>query len=201
MLSLIVLAAGKSTRLRGINKLLAEFNGAPIIRSVTRAAINSKVDEVIVVVGHEAEKVRKAISDLPCRVVINRNYELGQSSSLKTGMNELNENTKGVLILPGDIAKIDSASINRVVDAYSLQGGSILCAAHNGKLGHPILLAKELFSEIMQITEEKFGLKMIVSNHRNEIRLVETDSENVLQDVDYPDELNRLTGTQANGKR
>ncbi len=186
----------------GINKLLAEVNGVPIIRGVALAAVNSKVDEVIVVLGYETEKVRDAIANLSCRVAINRDYELGQCSSLKTGMNEVNENTQAVLILPGDLAKIDSTSINRVVDSYNLHGGCILCAAHSGKLGHPILLSRELFSEIQQITEEKLGLKAVVSNHRNEIRLVETDSDNALLDIDYPYELNKLTrAARAEGQR
>ena len=89
MLSLIILAAGKSTRMLGRNKLLRRFDGRPMIRCVVEAALKSKVDEVIVVLGWEANLIREVLADLPCHLVVNQEYEKGQSSSLKTGLREV----------------------------------------------------------------------------------------------------------------
>ncbi|HXY82945.1 MAG TPA: nucleotidyltransferase family protein [Candidatus Saccharimonadales bacterium] len=192
MLTLIILAAGKSTRMHGVNKLLAKVGGIPMIRRVLQAALESKVDEVIVVLGFEANKIHKEIENLPCRIVINKEYEKGQSSSLIVGMKAIKSSTHAVLILPADIARIDTQSINLVATSYNKEDGSIVCAAHNGRLGHPILFSKAVFDEIMMITEETSGLKSLVMKHRNELRLVETGNENILTDVDTPDELRRL---------
>ena len=178
--------------MHGVNKLLAKVGGIPMIRRVLQAALESKVDEVIVVLGFEANKIHKEIENLPCRIVINKEYEKGQSSSLIVGMKAIKSSTHAVLILPADIARIDTQSINLVATSYNKEDGSIVCAAHNGSLGHPILLSKVVFDEIMMITEETSGLKSLVMKHRNELRLVETGNENILTDVDTPDELRRL---------
>ena len=178
--------------MRGSNKLLTKVNGVPMLRGVTQTALKSNVDEVLVVLGFEAEKVKETIADLSCRVVINTDYEKGQSSSLVAGMKAINKSTRAVLVLPGDIARIDTSSINLVVQSYNKYNEQLVSAAYNGRLGHPILLSRELFDEIMLITEESSGLKSVVMNHRNEIRLVETNTENILTDIDFPQDLKKL---------
>jgi len=192
MLSLIVLAAGKSSRMRGRNKLLVKVDGKPMIRRVVEAALSSKADEVIVVIGYQARKVRDVLADLPCQLVVNKGYEKGQSSSVKVGLGEVGEVTRAILVLPGDIAKIDPRSINLVVEEYNRHEASIIIAAHKGRLGHPILLSKKLFKEIERIDEETLGLKAVIKKHEGEIRLVEAGSENVLRDVDTPGDLKQL---------
>lgn len=194
MRSLIVLAAGKSTRMHGSNKLLARIDNKPMIRKVVEEGLNSKVDEVIVVLGWEAEKVRETLADLPCRFVMNKDYERGQSSSVKAGLRKIGDATQAVLILPGDVALINSRTINLVLEAHDLHGNPIVVASHRDKLGHPILLAKQLFREIEAINEQTYGLKSVIKRHKSEMRLVETGSDNVLKDVDTPDDLKRLQG-------
>ncbi len=189
MLSLIVLAAGKSTRMRGINKLLVEIEGKPMIRRVVEAGLKSKVDEVIVVVGWEGDKIRKALADLSCRFVVNEDYEIGQSSSVKAGLREVAEATQAILILPGDVALIDSKSVNLVIDEYARRKELIVIAAHKGQPGHPILLDRQLFLEIGQIDEKTFGLKSVVNKHEAALLLVETGSSIVLRDIDTPEDL------------
>lgn len=189
MLSLIVLAAGKSSRMRGRNKLLLKVDGKPMIRRVVEAALSSKVDEVIVVIGYEAAKVRGVLADLPCQIVVNKAYEKGQSSSVKAGLAEVGEATRAILVLPGDMAKIDPRSINVVIEEYNRRESPIIIAAHKGKPAHPILLSRKLFKEIEQIDEETFGLKAVVKRHEDEIRLVEAGSDRVLRDVDTPEDL------------
>jgi molybdenum cofactor cytidylyltransferase len=192
MLSLIVLAGGMSTRMPGRNKLLAEVNGEPIIRRVVERALSSHVDEVIVVLGWEAKKIRDALEDLSCRFVVNNEYRKGQSSSVKAGLKEVAHGTEAILILPGDVAMIESRSIDMVVEAYGNAKNSIVVACHGGRSGHPILFSKNLFKEIELIDEVTFGLKSVVRRHESEIRMVETGSENVLRDIDTPNDLKRL---------
>jgi molybdenum cofactor cytidylyltransferase len=192
MLSLIVLAAGKSTRMHGRNKLLIKVERKPMIRSVVEAALKSKADEVIVVTGWEADKIKKALDDLPCRFVVNKDYDKGQSSSVKAGLKEIGEMTQAILILPGDIAKISTSAINLVIDEYARRRQPIIVAAHRGKPGHPILLDSQLFKEIEQIDEQSFGLKAVTKKHERRIRFIEAGSSNVLRDVDTPEDLKSL---------
>jgi molybdenum cofactor cytidylyltransferase len=192
MLSLIVLAAGKSTRMRGRNKLLVRVDRKPMIRRVVESALSSKVDEVIVVLGWEAKKIRDALTDLPCSFAVNKDYRIGQSSSVKAGLREIEEGVEAVLVLPGDMAMIDPRSINMVIEAYNNRKNSIVVASYSGRPGHPILLSKQLFKEIELIDEATFGLKSVVTRHENEVRMVETGSENVLRDIDTPKDLKFL---------
>jgi molybdenum cofactor cytidylyltransferase len=192
MISVVVLAAGKSSRMRGSNKLLATIQGKPMIRRVVQAALESKADEIIVVVGWEGEKIRAALAGLPCRIAPNRNYEDGQSSSVKVGLRDVSTSARAVLILPGDVALIDARSINMVIEKYVQGRCKIVIAAHQGKHGHPILFDKQLFPEILRINEETLGLKAVVKKHESEICLVETGSPNVLKDFDTPEDLRQL---------
>jgi molybdenum cofactor cytidylyltransferase len=189
MLTLIVLAAGRSTRMRGRNKLLAKIDGTPMIRRVVESALSSMVDEVIVVVGWEAKKIMSAVSSLPCRCVLNKDFRIGQSSSVKAGLRAITDSTEAILVLPGDVALIDAHSIDLVVKAYKNRKSPIVVAAHSGRSGHPILLSKELFNEIERIDEATFGLKSVVNRHESEVQMVETGSESVLRDVDTPEDL------------
>ena len=163
-----------------------------MIRGVVEAGLKSKADEVIVILGWEAEKIKKALEDLPCRFVVNKDYEKGQSSSVKAGLKEVGETTQAILILPGDVAKIDASSINLVIDEYARRKGPIIVAAHKSKPGHPILLDRQLFNEVEQIDEQSFGLKAVVNKHKGTVQFVETGSSNVLRDVDTPKDLKEL---------
>ena len=178
--------------MRGKNKLLTKIQGTPMIRRVVQATLESKVDEVIVVLGYEANSVQKVLTDLPCRLIVNKNYEKGQSSSVKIGLGEISPMTRAVLILPGDVAMIDFRSINLVIDEYEREKHSIVIAAHNGQSGHPILFDKQLFPEIERINEQTFGLKAVVQKHEGEIYLVESGSPNTLKDIDTPEDLKSL---------
>ncbi len=193
MISLIVLAAGKSTRMRGRNKLLVKVEGKLIIRRVVEACLKSKVDEVIVVLGWEADRVQKALAELPVRLVLNKDYEKGQSSSVKAGLREVVEVAQAILILPGDIAMIDPRSINLVISEYAHKKKPIVIAAHQGRPGHPILLDGKLFKEIENISEHTFGLKAVLRNHERDVQLIEAGSANVLRDVDTREDLKELS--------
>jgi molybdenum cofactor cytidylyltransferase len=192
MLSLIVLAAGKSARMPERNKLLIRIGKKTMIRRVVESALSSKADEVIIVLGWEADKVRRELRDLPCRFVVNENYERGQSSSVKAGLAEVAAGTEAVLILPGDVAMIEPRSINTVIEMYQKRNCPIVVASHGGKPGHPILLSKELFEEIEMIDEATLGLKSVVSRHESEVQMVETGSESVLRDIDTPEDVKLL---------
>lgn len=183
--------------MKGRNKLLAEINGTPMIHRVVQAALQSKVDEVIVVLGWQADLVRGSLSDLPCNFVLNKEFESGQSSSVKTGLKAVSKATRAVLVLPGDVASINPRSINMLIDEYNENANSIVVAGHNGEAGHPILFNKNLFQEIEQINEQTYGLKSVVKQHESEVRFVEVHTTKVLRDIDTPDDLKEARSSET----
>ena len=101
MIAAIVLAAGLSSRM-GQPKLLLEVGGKPLIRWSVERVRAGGVQDVVVVLGHEAEKVREALGGLPVRFCVNQTPEAGQASSIKVGMSTLQHGTTAVLIALGD---------------------------------------------------------------------------------------------------
>jgi len=188
--SIIVLAAGLSTRF-GRNKLLEPIGQSLMIQHVVSESLESKAKQVIVVVGHDADKVKKALKDYRCEVVYNEDYEKGQSYSVKKGLSRVRKGADAVIVLPGDIALVDHNMIDAVIDEYSTCYAPIVTAGYHGSSGHPILFDRNLFEEMKGIEEATRGLKSVVSRHRSQVRLVET-SEASLLDVDKQDDLVKL---------
>jgi molybdenum cofactor cytidylyltransferase len=190
MISLIVLAAGKSTRMKE-NKLLLKLNGDTLIEHVVKVAKGSNADEVVIVLGYEAMKIKEHLAKIGCKVVINENYMKGQSESVKVGLSAISSNTEAVMILPADVALIEPESINRIVEEYTRSKNRIVIASHQQQSGHPILLDRTLFPEVSKIDEDTQGLKAVINRHRAEINYVEVDTENVLTDIDTREEFDK----------
>ena len=190
MICLIVLAAGSSTRF-GRNKLLEKIYGYTLIEKVVKSAVSSKAEEVIVVLGHEAQKIREALSNSDCKFVFNENFREGQSSSVKVGVKSVMKYADAIMVLPGDIALITPKTIDMVIEDYVRSKRPVVVASHEGQLGHPILFDRCLFSEVMQINEKTKGLKAFVNRHRNLINNVETGSVEVLIDVDTKEDYKK----------
>ena len=190
MISLIVLAAGKSTRMKE-NKLLLRINGDTLIEHVVKHGKESKADEVVVVLGYEASNVREHLAKMDCKFAANENYMKGQSESVKVGLSAVSSKAEAVLILPADIGLISPESINRVIEEYRRSKSRIVIASHQKKSGHPILLDRSLFPEASKINEDTQGLKAVINRHRAEIKYVEAGTDNVLIDIDTREEFNR----------
>jgi len=191
MFSLVVLAAGKSERF-GKNKMLVNVLGEPLIRRVVKNALSSQVNEVIVVLGYMASEIEKVLRDLPCKIVLNENFEEGMSSSVKIGLSKVSREAEAVLFLPGDYPLVTAEDINKVISKFKETRAEIVIASYKGKPGHPILFSRKLFGEIKEIREEEQGLKAVVRKHREDVTLAETNSPGVLIDVDTEEDLNRI---------
>lgn len=194
MISLVILAAGKSTRMKE-NKLLLKLDGETLIERVVKTVKGSSADEVIVVLGHEAEKVREQLVKLDCKLVVNENYMRGQSESVKVGLAAVSSSAEAVMILPADVALIDAESINSVIDEHRKSKSHIVIASHKHQSGHPILLDRALFQEVSQIDESALGLKAVINRHRSEVKYVEVGTENVLIDIDTREEFDKYFRT------
>ncbi len=183
----IVLAAGMATRF-GKNKLLYPIQGRPMIRGVVEESVKAGL-RVAVVLGHEKEKVRKALERFDVNFIENPDYKEGMSSSVKAGLRAVMDKAKAVMFLPGDVAFIRVEQIRAVYDDYVSNDGPIVLPTYRGRGGHPILFDRSLFKEIMGITEEGRGLKSVVQAHRNGIRRIELGTARILVDIDTERDL------------
>jgi len=191
-----VLAAGFSSRF-GKNKLLERINGQTLIEKVVKSAVSSKADETTVVVGYEAEKIMEVLKGVNCKIVFNKDFRTGQSSSVKAGVSSVRDYADAVLIHPGDVALITPKAIDMVIEDYKKFRNPITVAGYKGRAGHPILFDRSLFDELMEINEETYGLKAVVSRHRDTVRIVDVGSEEVLIDIDTREDFEKYMGKKT----
>lgn len=162
-----------------------------MIERVVKSVASSKADEVIVVLGHEAQRIREALRNFECKFVFNEDFKKGQSSSVEAGVKSVMSYADAVMVLPGDVALITSKAINAIIEEYERSKSPIVVASHQGRSGHPILFDRSLFDELMKINEETMGLKAVVNRHRDLIKKVETGSDGVLIDIDTREDFKR----------
>ncbi|WP_049902146.1 nucleotidyltransferase family protein [Halococcus agarilyticus] len=186
----IVLAAGTSSRFGDENKLLAGIEGGALVRRAVASAL-ATVDEVVVVVGHEASAVREALSGLDVGFVTNEDYERGQSTSVRAGVTAARERDWDAAVFAlGDMPHVDPDSIERLLKAYAADHGSILAASYDRKRGNPTLFDATHFDALAAIEGDTGGRELIVGS--DDAALVATDDPGTVRDVDRRDDVDRL---------
>jgi molybdenum cofactor cytidylyltransferase len=184
----VVLAAGMSRRL-GRPKQLVEIDGVPLVRIVATTCLQSSLDHVVVVTGHESDAIAGALRDLPVRTVWNADYESGQASSLKTGLRSAIESgADAVVVVLADQPGVSSETIDRLLNARRDSGAWIGMAMYGEERGHPVLFGSESFVELDKISGDQGG-REVIKRHRDRVVLVDGGREQVPMDVDTEDDV------------
>jgi molybdenum cofactor cytidylyltransferase len=192
----IILAAGQSRRMGRINKLTAEIDGKTMIRHVAESALSSTADPVIVVTGHDSAAIHQALDGLNVVFVHNQAYEAGLSSSLAAGISGIPNDCDGAIILLGDMPMIESAMIDRMINAFTEEKGrAIILATFNGKRGNPVLWPRQFFERLQGISGD-VGARHILGENTELVRTVEL-GEAASKDIDTPEALKELMAGTA----
>jgi molybdenum cofactor cytidylyltransferase len=186
----MVLAAGMSTRM-GVNKLLAEVKGEPLVRHVVRCVEASRARPIVVVTGYEHERVGAALADAECTLVHNPNFGKGLSTSLRTGVRAAGQ-CDGAVILLADMPAISPSLIDRMISVFDPANGRAICAAtFRGRRGNPVLFDRRFFPELETISGD-VGARTIVVRNGGLVCEVEADDDGPLTDIDTPGDLERF---------
>lgn len=187
----VVLAAGASTRM-GDNKLLFDVDGEPMVRRAVRRALDAGLDPVIVVLGHDAERVRRELDGLAphCHVVLNPDYASGINSSLRTGIAALPARSAAVVVLLADMPFVSSGMIATLVAQYRATIVPLVVSDYDGVNAPPTLYDRALFPELQTMEGEGCG-KVVVRRHRAEAVVVAWPVA-ALTDLDVPDDYERV---------
>jgi molybdenum cofactor cytidylyltransferase len=189
----LILAAGQSHRMGRDNKLLSRIEEKPMVRHVAEAALASQAKGVIVVTGHEADKLEHALAGLDLEMVHNPDYERGISASLHRGLSALPGEADGVVVLLGDMPGVGAEVIDRLIAAFNpVEGREICIPTWEGKRGNPVLIARRFFSELQEIGGD-VGAKAMIGEYPEAVVEVAMDSQGVLQDIDTPEALAAFT--------
>lgn len=189
----VVLAAGKSSRMGGPNKLMALFSGQPLVRRTVEAAMASKANGTIVVTGHQVARIREALQGLDVKVAHNEDFANGLSGSIKAGIRALPDGCAGALVALGDMPDVTAADLDRLILAFRQSGGrAVVRATHGGKRGNPVLLPRELFGSVSQL-EGDTGARHLIESGLLPVIDVEI-GEGAGLDVDTPEALESAGG-------
>lgn len=184
----IVLAAGTSSRM-GRNKLTEKLGGKALLRHAVDAALSSRLDPVLVVTGHEADKLTTLLAGTPVTVVHNADFREGLSTSLRAGIAAVPEGCEGAMILLADMPGISAGLIDRLIAGFVPASGHTICvAAAQGRHGHPVLWGRDFFPEIMALKGDR-GAQPLLKAHADKLLEIEAGDETPLTDIDTSDAL------------
>lgn len=199
----VILAAGLSSRYRAqdtqtVSKVLVDLDGRPLVRHVIDEALCSRCAPIVVVTGYAHEAVEAALTDADVTLVNNPDYETGLASSLKRGIGRLPVNSQGAIVLLADMPKISTAVINKLIGIFVQHpDADAIVPVYNGTRGNPVLLARSLFPQIMQLKGDQGAKPLLEAAKSERVIYVTIDDEAVATDVDTPDALATLRAAKS----
>jgi len=196
----VLLAAGRSTRMGAINKMIAEIGGKPLVRIAAEQALASRADPVIVVTGHERDKVEAALAGLKVRFAHNPDYAEGLGSSLRAGIAAVPPQADGAIICLGDMPQVDAALIDKLIAAFDPERGALVVVPTlEGRRGNPVVWARRFFPDLMHIGGD-VGARHLIGTFTEAVVEVPVSGEGALLDVDTPDALALASGASESSR-
>jgi len=194
MITAVILSAGESSRM-GRPKALLPIDGVRFIERIVATLKSTRIDEIIAVLGHNAEEMRQKVSDLPVKIVVNPDYKQGQLSSLIAAIRsiESGENhhrVDAILVHLVDHPYINVDLVNLMIDRFSETKQLIVVPRYRGRRGHPVIFSRALFAELLAAPLDQ-GAKAVVHAHRDQTLEIDTEDEGVAIDIDTPEEYRK----------
>lgn len=197
----ILLAAGLSTRI-GNPKQLLPFGNSTIVETVADNMLNAKFDEVVVVVGHQAARIREKLGLRPVKIVFNPDYRDGMLTSAQVGVRsvfncnrdasaEETPNPRAFALMLVDQPFITAWLIDKVVEAYVQTEKGIALPSYKYRRGHPVIFHQQYARDILALSIESGGVRTIFKTHSADIHYVTVDTDWVLRDIDYREDYER----------
>ncbi len=191
MISCILLSAGLSSRF-GSSKALAFVDGQILINRTQNILIQSQIDEIIIVLGSQANDVKPyLLKHKKVKVVYNKNYNLGQTSSFKVGLKNVHPKSLGIMLLPIDFPVIKSETINLLAKEFLAKEPAILIPSYNSRKGHPPVFHSKFKKDFLAL-ENDCGLNTIQHREKDEIMIIEVNDSGVIKTFNTLEELEQI---------
>lgn len=188
--SAIVLAAGAGSRFGG-DKLLAPYLGRTLIEATLDGLRGGPVDEIIVVVGKQAEELRSVCEPYGVSVVENPEWEEGMSTSVRAGLSVVDRKFRAAVVLLGDQPLVGSEAVARLVAAFE-KGADVAVATYEGSPRNPVLFARRVWSLLEEELTGDEGARKFISRHPELVTEVPCDDVADPADVDTVEDLGHL---------
>jgi len=185
----IVLAAGGSSRF-GSPKQLLPWKGKTLLEHTVDTVLESSVSQVVVVLGHRAERIGAVLGQRPLEVVVNDAWASGQSSSARAGLQALSETCDACLFVLADQPNLKSALIDDVLARYRRTLAPIVAPVHRGRRGNPVLFSRALFPELVEMSGDQGG-RQVMERHEDQVETVEVSDRSQFLDIDTVEDYDR----------
>jgi len=185
----VVLAAGSSSRF-GQNKLLLELDGQSLVRRAVRATSQAGVDQVVVVLGHQAARVKAELAGLSCVTIVNLDFADGVGTSLRLGVSRVDPAADAVVVVLADMPFVTRAMIGDVVARYRSSGAPLVVSQYGQVEAPPTLYARSLMSELGGLKGDQGG-KAVGLRHRHHAEVVSWP-EQALADIDVAEDYDHI---------
>ncbi len=191
----IVLAAGTSSRYRGANKLLLPFGDGVVIHSAVRAARDAGIAPLVVVTGHERERIEAALAALPVTFAHNPRYREGEMlSSIKIGLAHLEDtDVAAAFIVPGDQPLLPAWLFRRMYQAFIQGCGEIIAPKFGAARGHPVLIARRWWPMALALPDGA-QMRTLLQANPQAVAHILVNTDVVLLDVDTPEAYQQALG-------
>ena len=184
----VIQAAGKGSRFHSDQyKLLTPVDGVPLIERTLEPVLRAGFDEVVVVIGFHAEEMRKVLVDYPVRIVENKNWESGQSTSLSTGVKAVSGSSDRACLLLGDQPFLRAETLRELMAESDAHPEEIIVPFRNGKRGNPILVPSRFYDLLLELTKGDMGGKQLLKTVG--YRELSVEDPGILRDIDTVEEL------------
>jgi molybdenum cofactor cytidylyltransferase len=197
----IVLAAGRSSRMGRAKATLPAGDGHTFLTRIVRTLLDAGVDDVIVVVGHDADLIAGSFSEsgLPARFVVNHDYDRGQLSSLVAGLNAIDRpGVAAALLTLVDVPLVSASTVRAVIDSYRRTHAPIVRPTSGDRHGHPLLIDRSLF-DALRAADPSTGAKSIVRTHASTAGDIAIEDEGAFLDVDTEEEYRKTIASRFGG--
>jgi molybdenum cofactor cytidylyltransferase len=202
-LAAILLAAGRSRRM-GAFKPLLPFGDKTVVEACINNLWAGGIEEVIVVIGHRADEMRRRLSHLPVRFALNADAESEMGTSIARGVEQLSPATEAVLVALVDQPAVPPATIGFINAVAKRMKKRLVVPEYEGRGGHPVWIDLSFRQELMNLDPER-GLRALFEQHREEVLRVPVTSPYVARDMDQWDDYRALHlevfGKEADDRR
>ena len=188
MISAILLAAGKSKRMNGENKLTKKINGIPLINKSIKSILESSINELVIVTGYQKAIIENIIKkNEKIKFAFNEDFESGIASSIKKGLMSLNEKTKFFFVSLGDMPLVNSKDYDQLISLKDKK--EIIVPYYKGTQGNPILFSISMKEKIMNIKGD-VGAKQILEFNKEKIFHMSTNNSGVVSNFNTKENFN-----------
>jgi CTP:molybdopterin cytidylyltransferase MocA len=197
--SAVLLAAGSGSRFGG-GKLLAPYRGRPLIESSLANLTEAPVDETLVVVGDDVERLLPVVEPYGVSVVENPEWEEGQSTSVRAGLLALGPEVGAAVVLLADQPLVGPEAVGRLVAAFE-EGAEVAVATYGGERRNPVLFSREVWPLLLRELTGDEGARNVLRRHPDLVREVPCDDVGDPADVDTPQDLRALESVREGDRR